>query len=62
MPTYEYKCEDCGEITTRRARMGAADKYTTCDRADCRGRANRVFTTPGVQVEGGYSPNKSSVT
>ena len=50
MPTYEYKCRDCGE-TLEVVQSFTDDPLTECP--NCEGSLKKVFAAPGISFKGG---------
>lgn len=48
MPVYEYRCGQCGEITSTVARISEATRTLPC--AHCRGTAERIVSRPSVHL------------
>lgn len=48
MPVYEYRCSECGEITTVVARITEAGRTLRCER--CAGTAERIVSRPSVHL------------
>jgi len=49
MPTYEYRCKDCGE-QLEVVQSFSDDPLTQCPR--CSGTLRKVFYTPGISFKG----------
>ena len=49
MPTYEYRCSDCGHVFEVHQRIDE-DSLTVCDR--CGGRLRKVFHPAGIVFKG----------
>ena len=49
MPTYEYRCTDCGEHLEV-VQSFADDPLTVCPR--CEGKLKKVFNSPGISFKG----------
>jgi putative FmdB family regulatory protein len=49
MPTYEYRCTECGE-RLEVVQSFADDPLTVCPR--CEGRLKKVFNSPGISFKG----------
>ena len=57
MPTYEYRCKDCGEHLEV-VQSFADDPLTMCPR--CEGTLKKVFNSPGISFKGsGFYKNDS---
>lgn len=57
MPTYEYRCKDCGE-QLEVVQSFSDDPLTQCPR--CSGTLRKVFYTPGISFKGsGFYKNDS---
>ena len=50
MPTYEYRCAECGETDEIEARMGWAPESIEC--LMCGGRMTRTFSGQHIQFRG----------
>lgn len=51
MPTYEYSCDKCGNLTTILRSVDEAAQEYTC--SDCGNVLTRVWNTPGIVFKGG---------
>jgi putative FmdB family regulatory protein len=49
MPTYEYRCTECGD-RLEVVQSFADDPLTVCPR--CEGRLRKVFNSPGISFKG----------
>ena len=49
MPTYEYRCTECGD-RLEVVQSFADDPLTVCPR--CEGRLKKVFNSPGISFKG----------
>ena len=57
MPTYEYRCKDCGE-NLEVVQSFSDDPLTVCPR--CEGTLKKVFNSPGISFKGsGFYKNDS---
>ncbi len=53
MPTYEFKCENCGRITTEdHSIVESIPSMITCKFEGCEAKARRVFSAPAVHFKG----------
>lgn len=50
MPTYEYKCTDCGARTQRAFRIGEQPAVVDC--RSCYQSAKRIYSPVGVTFKG----------
>lgn len=46
MPLYEYRCQDCGQITTVMASVDASRAVVACEA--CGGETRRIVSRPSV--------------
>lgn len=54
MPVYEFRCNDCAEITDRLLPHERADEPADCPH--CAGDLTRIFSRVGVKLDGwGFS-------
>ena len=50
MPTYEYRCPECGRTCEVRVKLIEIDRYEA--HCECGGDLKRVFTPPAVAFKG----------
>lgn len=53
MPMYEFRCPDCGVLTTELCRMGESGELLTCPKCGYAGLRRQIsgFSSPGVSGE-----------
>jgi len=51
MPTYEYRCMICNEVTEVKRSMEERDDEVKC--SSCNGPAQRMFASPNAVFKGG---------
>ena len=48
MPEYEFRCTDCGAVSTRVTTVSARPRAIECER--CGGKAERILSRPAVKL------------
>ena len=51
MPLYEYRCANCGTVTTQLQGVGQAPARVPCQ--NCRADAGRILSKPSVHLSAG---------
>ena len=52
MPTYDYKCEACGEKVEKLRKVSERDRDFDCPILCCEGRMRREVSAPAVHYDG----------
>jgi putative FmdB family regulatory protein len=58
MPSYSFKCQDCGEVFVKLLAISADHKNISCPNGH--GRVQRIYSAPGINFKGsGFYVNDS---
>lgn len=52
MPTYDYKCEACGETVEKIRKISDRDEPLKCKFLNCEGQMKRAVTAAAVHYDG----------
>lgn len=52
MPTYDYKCEACGEQAEKMRKVSERDNPIECPILNCEGQMHRTVSAPAVHYDG----------